>query len=386
MAKTINITANDLKYLVNESVRRILLRESMKEGGAAGHMTHPFDVDDMTFGDYKQLVIDLLRTGIERYSEKLDGLNIFATVDNTGTVRFARNKTHIKSPEGGMNPEGIAARWGAEGSDPTILAVYTTAYNVFNDLVKKLKDPVAFFNGDGYRIYANCEVIDQRHPNVIPYPEDVLSFHGLVPFLTDGSGEYASDVPDEVLDQKMAVIERLMPDFTSEYGKAQITPEVAIDIQGDNEEAIKDYISQIDHIEEYAGVDDNTTIIQYREKLLPIWLKDHGYGMILGNQFTDYFIRRWVYNENNPSISVIKKQMEKSGIEGWDKICALAAEFEGGRKASAPLKQAMNDIMEPAQMFFYRLGNEIIKRCKAYKIIYVSVKDIDNLNIYQATK
>lgn len=32
------------------------------------------------------------------------------------------------------------------------------------------------------------------------------------------------------------------------------------------------------------------------------------------------------------------------------------------------------------------LYKEIIKRCKAYKIIYVSVKDIDNLNIYQATK
>ena len=32
------------------------------------------------------------------------------------------------------------------------------------------------------------------------------------------------------------------------------------------------------------------------------------------------------------------------------------------------------------------LYKEIIKRCKAYKIIYVSVKDIDDLNIYQATK
>ncbi len=32
------------------------------------------------------------------------------------------------------------------------------------------------------------------------------------------------------------------------------------------------------------------------------------------------------------------------------------------------------------------LYKQIIKRCKAYKIVYVSVKDIDEMNIYQATK
>lgn len=384
MVKTFNITRNDLKYLINESVRKILLlMESVEEGGKAGHMEHPYDADDFTFGDYKQLVIDLLRTGKERYTEKLDGMNIFATVSNDGTVRFARNSSDVKNPEGGMDPDGIAARWGRDGKDPTILAAYTNAYKLFGDMVNTLKDPVGFFNGDGYRIYVNCEVIDQTHPNVIPYPEKMLSFHGLEAFKTDGSGKEA-ELPDELFDQKMETLERLMPSVSSDYGKVQITNEVAVDIAGDNEETIQNFISQIDRIEEMAGVDDNTTIIQYREKLLPLWLQDHGYGEVLNNQFADYFIRRWVYNENKPAINIIGKQMSKIGIQNWERIYNLAVEFEGGRKADSPLRKAFSEIMHPVEIFFYRLGNDIISRCKGYtntgreNIVHEVVTDLLN--------
>ena len=352
--------------MIKEAYRKVvLLMESMQEGGAAGHMTHPFDADDFTFGDYKQLVIDLLRTGIERYSEKLDGMNIFATVDRTGTPRFARNKGHIKSPEGGMDPEGIKARWGAEGADPTILAAYTKAYRVFSDVVSKLKNPVAFFNGDGYKIYVNAEVIDQTHPNVIPYPEDVLSFHGLAAFADDGSGN-GIDIPDEILDEKMKVLTNLMPDFHSENGKAQITPEVAIDIKGNNDELINKFISQIDAIEQKTGVNDNTTIIQYREKLLPEWMRKHGYGIILDSPYADYFLNRWVYGKKDPSMSTLKSQMRKNGVENWQEVAAMASEFDGQEKAGAPVKVAMSEIMRPVEMFFYRLGDEMISRCRGY--------------------
>ena len=77
--------------MINEVCRKLsYLNESMEEGGAAGHMLHPFDVDEFTFGDYKQLVYDLFSTRVEHITEKLDGMNIFATVAPNGEVRFAR--------------------------------------------------------------------------------------------------------------------------------------------------------------------------------------------------------------------------------------------------------------------------------------------------------
>ena len=352
--------------MVNMVCKRIL-SEAMSEGGTAGHMSHPFDIDEFTFGDYKQLVRDLFESKIERFTEKLDGMNIFATVDERGIVRFARNKTDLSSQFGGMDPDGMVARWGRDGQDPSIHGAYMKAYNLFNDVIERLPDPVGFFNENGCRIYANCEVIMEMHPNVILYPKDVLSFHGLAAFTLNENGKAESvDLPDGILDKKMAVLEKLLPSVKSQYGEAQITPEVAIDVKDNNEKTIENFIEQIDHIEDYAEVDDNTTIIDYRAKLLPDWLATNGYEVLLNNDFTDYLLNRWVYGVKKPSISTIKTQISKSGNPNAQQICDAIVEFEGENKAGDPISYAMRDIMEPVQMFFYRLGNEIIRRCKDY--------------------
>lgn len=352
--------------MINEVCRKLsYLNESVKEGGAAGHMSHPFDVDDFTFGDYKQLVQDLFSSKIERFTEKLDGMNIFASVDMSGKVRFARNSTDLKSAEGGMDPAGMQERWGSDGKDPTILGAYTKAYNLFGDIVSKLDDPVGFFNGDGYRIYANCEVIAGAHPNVILYPKDVLSFHGLAAFATDGKATEVN-LPDEIFDEKMDVLSRLLPDVKSQYGDAQVTPEVVIDVRENNEKAIEYFTALIDHIEEYAGVNDDTTIIDYRGKLLPEWMADNGYDILLNNEFTEPLIKRWVYGIKDPNIGLIKKNILKSGLPNAEEICNAVISFEGKARANDPVKLALKEIMEPVEMFFYRLGNEIIKRCKDF--------------------
>ena len=366
MGKHFNISRSDLKYLINEVCRKLAyLNESMEEGGKAGHMLHPFEIDTYTFADYKQLVRDLFSTRIEKYTEKLDGMNIFATVSQDGSVRFARNKTDVRNEFGGMDTSGIEERWGGKNRDETILQAYANAYRVFTDVVSKINNPVEFFNGEGYRIYANCEVIDPIHPNVIPYPKKSLSFHGLVALSNDGLGNEV-DLPDEVFDEKMSVLERLLPNVNSQYGEAQVTPEVVINIRENCDEAIERYCARIDEIEETAGVNDNTTIIDYRAKLLPEWLMNNGYEILVNNQFSDYFIKRWVYEEKNPSISQFKKVMKNSGVQNWEEILNVATAFEGGFKTDGPMKLALDEIMSPVQTFFYSLGNEVISGVENY--------------------
>ena len=366
MGKHFSITRNQLKYLVEEVCRKLsLLNESVKEGGKAGHMYHPFEVDDFTFGDYKQLVRDLFEVNIEKFTEKLDGMNIFATVALDGSVRFARNSSDVKNEFGGMDPDGMAERWGEAGGDKTILAAYNNAYRIFTDVIQKLKDPVEFFNGDGYRIYANCEVIDQQHPNIISYPKTALSFHGLVALSNDGTGKEV-DLPDEIFDKKMAALEHLLPNVKSQYGQAQVTPEVVIKIRENCENAIEKYTSLIDGIEQKYGVGDDTTIIEFRAKVLPEWLAENGYEILLNNPFTDYFIRRWVYEEKDPSITQYKKIMRNSGVQNWEDIFVTARAFEGDFKKKSPVKKVLAKIMWPLEIFFYRIGNEVIKGVEGY--------------------
>jgi len=64
---------------------RIHFNESnlILEGGAAGHMSHPFDNKSLTFGDFKKLIESGLSGELnfeEDPTEKTDGQNLFATV------------------------------------------------------------------------------------------------------------------------------------------------------------------------------------------------------------------------------------------------------------------------------------------------------------------
>lgn len=380
MEKSFNITRDELKTLIRETIYKLsLLNESVKEGGAAGHMLHPFDVDEFTFGDYKQLVTDLFSTRVEHITEKLDGMNIFATVTPDGQPRFARNAGQIKGDEAGMGIEDMEARWGGEGKDTSILDAYKNAFYLFSDAVNSLRDPAGFFNGDGYKLYANCEVIDKTHPNAVPYAKTLLSVHNLVAFSTDGTGQRI-ELPEDIMREKMEILKQLLPTVNSQYGGTQVTPEVVIQIREDNNDTMEYFISYVDHIEEYAGIGDNTSLIDYRKELLLKYIPDHGFGILMGNQFTDYFINRWVYGQKQPTIVQLRKQMLTSGLEGADQIYAAAVQFE-----KEVLPEAMKEIMEPVENFFYNLGNEVISRCQGLanegnedETVQVLVKQLEN--------
>ena len=84
-----------------------------------------------------------------------------------------------------------------------ILDAYKNAFYLFSDAVNSLHDPAGFFNGDGYRLYANCEVIDKTHPNAVPYAKTLLSVHNLVAFSTDGTAQRL-EIPEDVMQHGLA--------------------------------------------------------------------------------------------------------------------------------------------------------------------------------------
>mgnify|MGYP001398489467 FL=1 len=58
------------------------LRELLLEGGAYGHMAHPFDDKDLTFGDLKKIIENGLGGKLNRednVTEKLDGQNLMVS-------------------------------------------------------------------------------------------------------------------------------------------------------------------------------------------------------------------------------------------------------------------------------------------------------------------
>jgi len=370
MEKRIRITESDLGYIINEVCRKLsLLNESVKEGGAYGHMSHPYEINEYTFGDFKQLVVDLFRTGIEHASEKLDGMNIFATVTPDGQVSFARNSTQVKGNDTGMGVPEMEERWGG-GKDQSTLIAYKNAYYLFSDAVKKLPDPIGFFNGDGYKLFANCEVIDPRHPNVIPYNEIAFSIHGLVALTNDGEGK-PIEIPDEEEQWRMDMLERVLPTVNSEYGKIQTTPEVVIKIRENGEAMIERFTAQIDSLESLAGLSDEGTVADFKRKMIIGNLINSQYKPLLDQPFTELILNRWTYSDkekkekpvdmqNLPTKAQIRKMIRTSGVENAEELAILFLSFDD------QITEVFKEFMRPLQNFFYRLGNEVIKGVQGY--------------------
>ena len=100
----------------NESIGTWLANQILLvEGGAYGHMSHPFDDKGLTFGDFKS-IIDLSLQGnldLEKAAtEKTDGQNLFITWNNG--LKAARNTGDIK--RGGVDSKSIAKKFAGRGN------------------------------------------------------------------------------------------------------------------------------------------------------------------------------------------------------------------------------------------------------------------------------
>ena len=166
---------------LNERVQIINLDNFVFEGGAAGHMMHPFDDHSLTFGDFKQISRSALQGGLdfeETPTEKTDGQNLFATVKD-GQAMFARNKGQMINP---LDLAGIITMFTGHASK-LVEETYIFAAKDLAQALPKLKDQSMFANGLNF---VNMELIYSKNPNVIYYDRDVIQFHGIIE--TDGDG------------------------------------------------------------------------------------------------------------------------------------------------------------------------------------------------------
>ena len=151
-----------------------VFKETLNEGGAYGHMSHPFDDMDLTFGDLKNIIKGALTGKLELTREKTDGQALAISWKN-GRLIAARNKGHLANAgANAMGIEDVASKFAGRGG-------LTDAYNyamkdlsaAISSLSQKQKEKI--FN-EG-RCFMNLEVIWPTSVNVIPYGQPLLVFH-----------------------------------------------------------------------------------------------------------------------------------------------------------------------------------------------------------------
>ena len=68
-------------------------------GGLGGHMAHLSEDLDLTFNEILGVLGKVARAEIKKVTEKVDGQNLFLSVDSAGNFRAARNKTISRRAE-----------------------------------------------------------------------------------------------------------------------------------------------------------------------------------------------------------------------------------------------------------------------------------------------
>ena len=121
----------------------------LQEGGAYGHMAHPYDDMDLTFGDLKQIIDMGLQGKLSKViTEKLDGQAISVSWKN-GKLIAARNKGHLKNQgAAALDVSGLKAMFAGRGhlTDAFGYAVEDLE-KAIKSLGKKLNKFSNFFSG-----------------------------------------------------------------------------------------------------------------------------------------------------------------------------------------------------------------------------------------------
>lgn len=321
------------------------LYQFILEGGAAGHMAHPYDCDQFTLRNLKGLIRNLLSGKIEDITEKIDGTNIQATVNPAGETVFIRNKTDLNSARGGMTLSDMAAKW---VNNPSVAHTFTTAGAIIEKVLTQL--PNKFFNPDeSTKVIVNCECVVAGKTNIMPYMEDQVDFHNLWIYKFNGTEWVKDEVTKDGIDKIDKACKKIQG--------AQVTPQVIIDTTKTSNELIVKYIKQLDKIFKDAKMKEQDTIGDYKRARLYEYLDEH-YPWL--SEYKDKLFERWF--EGNKSFNL--RQLKTALPDHTEAIDEL------DKKG---YKEIVSKCCEPINNFFAEFGNDVIELCN--NIINDKVRD-----------
>ena len=146
-------------------------------GGAAGHMAHLSEDLDLTFRELKDILGMVAKAEVEA-TEKVDGLNLFLTVDDMGEIKTARNSSDIR--KGGMSTQDYAAKWAGHPAETAFMHGFEVIGQALDSLTPEDKRDIF---ADGIR-YLNMEIMyfnpeTGEDSNIINYGASYVVLHGL---------------------------------------------------------------------------------------------------------------------------------------------------------------------------------------------------------------
>ena len=296
---------------INEEIET---RGPIYEGGAVGHMSHPFEDSGLTFGDFKSMITRLLKGGVnvEGVTEKLDGQNLMVSWKN-GQLVAARNKGQIKNfGENSLTTAGIKKMFAGRGElTKAFSATMEDLENAIKGLTEKQRGHI-FDNGHKWM---NLEIIYVPTQNVIPYGKDMIVFHGNLEYDKEGNpiGQ------DKESGSKLAgMIKQINQDIQNTFeirGPVAVSLPTTKDFQADQQY----FIRKLNNLQKKYKLTNRDKVTRYHEKWWENKIETEAKKakIKLDKQTKNDYISRWVFG--NKSKALNKKNYPDEKILNWAK-------------------------------------------------------------------
>lgn len=294
--------------------RGLIEDKLLSEGGAAGHMMHPYENMQLTFRDLKEMARRALVGGLDKegkVSEKIDGMNIMFTVVD-GKVKFARNKGHLQNnAQSALTADEIKMKFMGRGGVET---AFSSAVEDLEVALSKLSPERLKMFGDGSK-FMNLEIIHPQTRNIIPYDKSVLIFHNMIEF--DDSGKAIGQVSggDEEI---VKALQEINADKQKTFGIQ--TGGFVIFSDSDKkkyEKLAQHYMDEYDFIAKENNLTDENTIGDYLAAEWSSQLDEQ--GIVLSDAEKEILIRRWVYGDKSVRLSQLETPF-KDEIKAIDNV------------------------------------------------------------------
>ena len=299
-------------------------KKLLSEGGAYGHMSHPFDDMQLTFGELKDIIVKALNGELGVVREKTDGQALAISWKN-GRLIAARNKGHLANAgANAMGIEDVASKFGGRGG-------LTDAYNfAMKDLTAAIsglsdKQRKKIFN-EG-KCFMNLEVIWPTSVNVIPYGQALLVFHNTTCYDETGVAVGADQSAASIL---AGMIKQVNADVQSKY-TIQGPPVTEIPKSEDLSSKQGKYLSKLSKLQSEFKLGDSDTMALYHQKWWENYI-DKNAPIKIDKITKNALIRRWAFGDKSFRLNTISNpELQKWSIQN-DKVDVVKKQKENMKR------------------------------------------------------
>ena len=311
------------------------------EGGAYGHMSHPFDDNNLTFSDLKQIIINGLSGKLDRednVTEKLDGQNLMISwVD--GKLKAARNKGHLKNHgKSALTTSGVKSLFSGRG-------------DIEKAFVGAMKDLEKSINGSKWM---NLEVMYPKTANIIDYDVAEIVFHGTLEY--DDSGK-AIGQPKDSARMLEGMIRQINANIQKKFkiSKPNFLTVPKSQNFGKNKSR---FLGKLKKLQSTYALKDTDRLGDYHQA----YWKEYVFNAskqfkvsLKPNQFVS-LVNRWAYFDKSYKIVDIKKDY-KDNPKFLDWILSTDKN---------DIQKIFKNNIKPFEVLFFEVGAEILKNISGY--------------------